>query len=456
MRLPFLRSKPAALPASTAADALAIHPVLGGGLSDYGFSGTGALGILGGALPGSDRDWVAEVKDPTLNYVIHACLTWITENIAEPDPAVCRKDEGGKWKALPTHPLLSLLEVPNEDQDGWQMLSATAADYRVYGNAYLRKERDNLERVRELWWTPQHMISPVWDTDGRKFISHYVYRPTGHGTPIRLRKQDVIHFRWRGDSLTAGRMGVHRTQPVYRAIAALNEGDTYTPTLLRNMGIVPTLISVKEALTEDGKTALREWWAKLFTRDGRGKPGVMEKEGTVQQLGLSPEDMALDKILQRPELAVLAAFGIPAAVLGFGVVGGDKGLDNGGQHEQARKAAYHDCLMPTLSQFGHCLTRQLLPDFELDPTGLRVQWDFSQVPALREDQNALYERNNKAVLAGWLMVSEAREAAGKPFDESHNVFYRPNTVAAVMEPGEEVEPPEPPGGMPGEPEDEED
>lgn len=419
-----------------------------------GYGGTpygGVGGLVGsGKLPGSQWDWGREVGDASLNYAVAGCLRWLADNIAEPAPQVVRVNEEGERVPDRTHALLDLLSEPNGEYDGDSLLTAVAWDYCLTGRAYLVKERDNLGRVRALWWTPWWTMAPRWPADGSQFIADYLYRPEGHGAGIPYAKEDVIHFQWGLDAQTAGRLGVHRTRPVLPAIAALNEGMIYTPTILREMGVVPQVLVVRGTVGQEERKGLREWFQSLFTGDNRGRVGVLETGGDMpgqgaamsdlKQLGLSPEQLKLDVILNRPEIIACNAFGIHPGVLYLGGAGG-KGFDNGGQLGEARKASYHDCLMPLLKRFGRTLTFRLLGEWEsLPPAQVSLRWDFSDVEALQEDQAALHQRLDRSVEAGWLRVSEARERARLPVEDSDRVYLRRAGVTAVVDASENPQP----------------
>lgn len=413
-------------------------------------SGGGAYGLLDGMMfgntriGGSDHNWEQEVGDLTLNYCVAGCLRWLADNISEPKLVVERRDADGKWKPDVYHPVIDLLETPNEDYDGDSLVTAAAWDYSLTGRSYLPKERDNLGRLKQLWWVPWYTMAPRYPQDGSAFISDYVYRPAGLGRDYYYAKEDVVHFRWGLDYATGGRLGVHRTRPFLPAISALNEGAIYTPSILRNMGIVPNVLAVRGTVSPAAREGLKAWFSSLFTRDGRGKPGILEVEGgdgavaDLKQLGLSPEDLTLDVILNRPEILVCNAFGIHPGVLYLGGAGG-KGFDNGGQLAEARRASYHDCLMPLLKRFATFLTRSVLSEFEIDgPNKVRLRFDFDEVEALQEDRDRLFKRNSEGVKAGWLKVSDARAHAKLDTDETDNVYLRQSGVTAVKTADENV------------------
>ena len=403
-------------------------PASGAGWGFRDGSGFGRGGLFG-ALPGSDIDWAREVGDPAQNAVVAVCLRWIADNLPEPELIVTRKQADGTEAPVANDPkvnaFLQLLEFPNpqDRKDGAldlystgydkdSLLAATAASYCVTGNAYWVKDRDRLGNVVGLYWLPPWLISPAWPSAGTEFISHYVYRP-GNAAHILYDRKDVVHFRWGLDSHTAGRIGTHRTSPLYREISSLNEGSTWTSALLRNGATPLVMLTPKDATVQINESVLEKlklMWSQLTRRDNRGKPLVPTAALEVHKLGLNPNEMALDQLLKRPELLVCAAMGIhPAAIF---LSQDPKGLDNGGQHAEARKQSYQDCLLPLCKRFGKTLTTQLLiPDFGADPK-MQARFDFSAVNALQEDDNTKAERVSLLVASRLISRNEGRVMMG--------------------------------------------
>ena len=79
------------------------------------------------------------------------------------------------------------------------------------------------------------------------------------------------------------------------------------------------------------------------------------------------------------------------------------------------------------------ITQQiLLPDYETSQVAY-AEYDFSEVRALQQDHNELFERINVGVQGGWVTVSEGRQLVGLPTDESQNYYLRGNAVARDYE-----------------------
>ena len=373
---------------------------------------------LYGTLPGSRVDYEREAGPPWLNSAVSICLSWIADNFPEPDLQVVRRRPDGIAEPAAGHPLLDLLERPNPYHDGDALWTATLLSYVVDGNAYWIKSRSAGGTVRSLWYAPHWLVRPAWPADGSEFISHYVYSVGGR--EVRYGREDVVHFRYGLDPENP-RLGLSRVKPVLREVFTDNEAATYTAALLKNAGVPSVILSPADAqvtVKEPQRQAIKELWKEGTTGDRRGEPLVPSVAVKVDQLSWSPEQLRLEKIRQVPEARICGALRISPMAVDL-----DVGLERStySNKQDARRAAYHDCLIPLQKRMARCLTHSLLPDLRLDPTE-QVAWDYSRVAALGEDRAQLFARLSQGYRSGWLKRSDARSAAGLPVSPEDDVY----------------------------------
>jgi HK97 family phage portal protein len=370
--------------------------------------GPGATYRTNSYLPNTRRNYSSSTDPLWLNAVVSIALTWICDNFIEPELQLKRRTAKAEEDIL-SHPLLTLLEEPNPEYDGDTLWAATVVSWCVDGNAYWKIERTRGGAPGELWFIPHFAIAPRWDADGRSFITHYEYNVSGERQ--RFEKEDVIHFRDRMD-LHNIRSGMPRLRPLLREIESDNEIATYTAAILRNMGIPGAIASPKDKEIADSVDQpmvdkLRAQWRELLTGEGQGQ--LIVADGFDYTFpDASPERMALDIIAKRPETRVCAALRIPPIVLNL-----QTGLERStySNYEEARVAAYRDCLFPLQTTLARKVARQLLPEYDTDPRQHRLRWDYSQV--LQPDQDKLWARVGNAVTQGLLTINEGREELGK-------------------------------------------
>jgi len=385
--------------------------------------------------------------------IVVAALGWIVRNLPE---APIRVQIRGSDRELEvakdpgSAAFLELLETPNAYYDGILLKMAIAADYWIDGNAYVVKVRDQATGGRPiaLWWIPHFLIEPAWPEDGTVFLSHYVYSPSPE-LRIRLEPDDVIHWRWGFDPDNI-RKGRSPLQSVLREIYTDEEAQSYTSTILRNLGVPGIIISPGADdvdLEEEDAEAIKAQFTAQFTADRRGEPMVVGANAKVDKISFSPAEMDLRNLRRIPEERVSAVLGVPAIVAGLGA-----GLDRStfANYAEAREAGYEENIIPTQRILAGPLRRGLLAEFVPDIADYVVDFDVSEVRVLQEDENKKWERGVNALSKGAILVSDFNRMVGLPVDDKlHDVYLRDSRIVAVRKDapeaiGEEPKPePEP-------------
>src|SRR3990167_2676152 len=305
----------------------------------------------------SKYDYMKDVGDGTGSSTVMAPLLWIARTFPEAPPMLWRQFEDGHEEMERAHPMLRLLQRPNQHFSGSILWMATLMDWYVDGNAYWLKLRNGAGRPAELWWVPSWVIEPKGDET--TLVTHYEYKPEFETVNVAV--DDVVHFRFGmdGDDPRKGRSPL---KSVLREVFTDDEAATFTASLLKNMGVPGLIVSPdsdQPASDEDVK-ATKAYIAASSTGDKRGGTLVMKGRTKLQQFGFSPEQLLLKELRRIPEERVSAVIGVPAVVAGLGA-----GLDRS-TFTKAREAGYEETIIPAQRVFGDHMWSQLLPDFERD------------------------------------------------------------------------------------------
>lgn len=377
------------------------------------FVWTSARGFGGWLMIGdSSHDFSSELAHADRNVVVGACLRWVFDNLPEPELQVVEPDGKGGLVPVENHKLLALMAKPNDDYDGETLIAAVAMSYLLSGNAWIYKARGDNGRgvVRALQWLPHWSVQPWLDKDGR-LLGWKCSIPGRQEQTIP--KDDVIHIR-SGIDPDQPHLGFNRLRAAAPAIGSDNIGDQYEYAILKNMGVPGVFISPKsenQSFTGEQITRLKELWRQATTGDQRGSPVGSTIPAEFKAVGFSPEQMALDKLRVQPMTRICSAFGIHPAALGLVVAGGPSDFDNGGQHEAAREASYHDCIIPMQKRIARALTVSLLPEFDSRP-GRMVHWCYDDVSVMQENTDAIHDRARSNYEAGLISLNEARADLG--------------------------------------------
>lgn len=102
-------------------------------------------------------------------------------------------DENEEKKKILNHKFEITLKKPNPTQSRLEILTDTASNYKLTGNAFWWLSKANEEAPPdEIFTIPTHMIKPV--PDGNMFLEGYVYDP-GDGREIALMPWEIVHFK---------------------------------------------------------------------------------------------------------------------------------------------------------------------------------------------------------------------------------------------------------------------
>jgi len=393
--------------------------VLRGSVGGNWFAQSGSRG-WGRTLPGAGYDYEGLAGDPLENSAVAICVGWLMDNFPEPALTVTRPRDGGR-EPLGSHALLDLVGRPNDYYDGDTLWAATAAVYALHGNAFWYKARSagGEGPVRELWFLDPYCMRPWRAPKEPGLVTRWVWQRGD--SEQTFAREDVIQFRC-GFDRDEPALGMSRWGVQAREIVSDNESSTFTAALLRNGGAGSVLISPRDrdtVVSPDQVESLREQFQSRVTGEGRGKPIIAGVGVSVEPVGFSPEQLALDRIRRVPEARICAALRLPAMVVGLTVGEEQRTYSN---YREARRAAYEDCLQPMQRRFARTLDVQLLS--ELGRSGERVGWDYSEVAALQDERMSVYRQSTLGVRGGWMRVNEARARAGLQRDPGGDIYLR--------------------------------
>lgn len=396
-------------------------------------------------FPNSKINYGIEAGRLIQSSLVMAAVNWLGRVLPEAPLQVMRADARGKEQPIPNHPAIDLLNRPNLFFSGATLWKAFATSWITSGNVYFIKIRNSFGQVTELWHVPSFMIDPRWPEDGSEFISYYEYQ--ADGAIVRIRVEDVIHFRDGADPDNMGRTGLSPVASVLREVCADNEVAAYQFLILKNSGVPPVVISLKEgaaAVKFDAAAFKQEYMART-TGDRRGEPFVSTRAIELTKLGFNPSELDLKVLRHLPESRFASVIGIAKETLGFGAADENSTYNN---VQQADERSIRTYAKPLWEFIGDELTHQLRRDVGLRRNH-RIGFDLRQIAALQEDQDKLHERASLDLGSGGITVNEYREMIGLESRPDGEVYLRSTSVQAVTSEmqkaaiGAAVNPPEP-------------
>lgn len=368
--------------------------------------------------PRTAINYANEVGDLGGSSLIMSAVNWTGTVLPEAPVQVVKRTSPKVFEPLPDHPMVALIERPNPYYSGDLLWKAFGLSWIIDGNVYLLKIRNPRGQVIQLWYEPHFNVRARWPADGSEFISYYEVQRDGQW--LRVEVEDIIHFRY-GIDPNNPRSGLSPVASVLREIFTDGERARYSGLILRNGGVIPYIVTPDPTTSSVGidKEEFKAEWMARTTGDNVAKPLVLDSAVRVQALGLSPEQMLVDKASQIPEERISAVIGIPAIVLGFGAGLARSTYSN---FSEARESAYESFVIPTQRIIAAELAVQLLPEFG-DTANLKVNHDLSQVRVLQPDRDKLFVRECLAYEKGVKTRAEARSALGLDAGPDDDVYF---------------------------------
>jgi HK97 family phage portal protein len=326
------------------------------------------------------------------------------------------------WKEIPKHPLVDAEQFCNDDYTSSQLWEATITSLFASseGCAYWHKVRNAGKRVIGFYYLPHMLVEPQ-SNDTSRLVTHYKYTPPG-GTPQTIKAEDIVHFRL-GVNIRDMRYGC---SPLgLTSVIGDEECSMATYWILKNMGMVPYLVTPKtgDAAPSPGFfDQIRDFFKRVGTGEARGQVPALGTSVDVHKLGMSPDEMAVDKVWNQFTTRICAAFGMDPMVAGF--ASESKTYSN---YQEAIKAFYQGTIAQLQKDLGKQLMRQCLgPDFGQPEN--RVSWDESEVWFLKEDFNRKLESLSKAFMANAIKRSVLLASMSYESGPEDEVYYSESTA----------------------------
>lgn len=354
------------------------------------------------------------------NSVIMCCYNWGSRKITEPPIVLCEDHDTTETEIYTNEQAINILRRPNSLK--WneaRLLQSWLMSLMFYGNSYTLKQRNPYTGfVNSLIWLPPWCVTPMGDGGS---LAYYEYSPPGGGTPLRYAPNDIIHKAMGVDPQDT-RLGLSPLRAVMKWALTDNEAALYTLAIMKNQGARTTMFSPmdeKARFTDPVVQLIQSAIQTQTTGKNRATALVMNSKVNAQEIGFSPEEAALDKMLRVPERKITAALGVPMIVAGL--------LDNPSysNYGVADRVATEGFLLPYWKIIADALTYQLYPDTETyyKKPEAYYRFDLAKVRSLQEDEDKRHLRWDKDYYYGVAKRSEARRALGLKVTDEDDVYY---------------------------------
>lgn len=251
---------------------------------------------------------------------VFKCVSKIAEEIGAMNLRLYRKTGSGDrrdWEPVEEHELLDLLDAPNKSMMRFELFQLWSMHDDLVGNCYwllegVKGPGDKPTGITVL--NPRYIRLRISST-GSEVIA---YEQEYMGKVTTFQPYQILHFRRPNPNNIF--LGIGPTEAALDSIDALNWAQDWNKRFFQN-GAMPGLILETEQTDETMIKLLRETFEDRFQGpDKAHKTAVLPRGVKIADKGnLSQKDMDFSELLVKMRDAILAAFGVPAVILGLGL-----------------------------------------------------------------------------------------------------------------------------------------
>lgn len=343
------------------------------------------------------------------NVIASKCINMIAKSVAYIDLKVFDGD-----KELEKHPLITLLQRPNELQSGAEFIESVIAYKLIDGNSYIEKsylsdinstviEPSNKPPVSLYALTPQYM---KLETNNRGLRKYYEF---GESSKVKFNiingLCNIIHIK------TFNPLNPYKgLAPLIHAAYSIdqhNEAGKWNLSLLQNGARPSGVLQMKDKdgasgnLTDEQFDRLKfEMEEQYSGAKNSGKPMLLEGGLEWKEMSLTPRDMDFLNAKNSSARDIALAFDVPSQLLG---IEGDSTYNN---MQEANLNFWERAVLPTLDNLLDSLNNDLA---KLYGDNIRIGYDVDSIEALSVRRAIKMDSLEKV---NYLTVNEKRYATG--------------------------------------------
>jgi len=348
---------------------------------------------------GVGPDWAPEAygRYYATSALVYAAVKIRAEAIVRAPLLVYRKKQDGSVEEVASiHPLAELLRRANDFWTRGDLWRATSTYLDLWGSCYwvLTKNRPGAT-PREIWPVRPDKMRIV--TDKTQYIKGFIYQQ--HGVSVPLLPDEVVWFRHFNPLNELA--GLSPMAPLRLSIDTATDALKSNRQLFKN-GLLMSNVALKaDATMSDAE--VQEFEKRLEKRfahpENAHRPMVIAGVEP-KNLGFSPKDMEYLNMLRWSLEDVARVYGVPKPMLS------DLERATYANIDAAERMFWRNTIVPYLLFLQEEVTEMLAPQFGSD---LFVKFDLTEIEALQENVNQVWERLRENVKTGLVTVNEARE-----------------------------------------------
>lgn len=252
-------------------------------------------------------------KDPTTAYEEHAWVyssVWAVANAAAMlSPKMFRLDEEKKKIEVSNHWLLDLLQYPNSEYSGYDLIEGTFTFLELLGDSYWEVVRNALNRPVAFYLMKSDRVEIVGDE--KRLIKGYIYTP--NVKRYMMSPEEVIHFKYFSPKSELNGQG--SIKATTSALEADYLGNEYFKDFFRRGAQPSFVLEMPHRMSDSSYKRLK---GELKKKQGVGKQRgifILEEGGRYVRTEIPPKESGEEESSARARRSIAGAVGVPPILL---------------------------------------------------------------------------------------------------------------------------------------------
>jgi len=351
------------------------------------------------------------------NELVFACIREIATSTAE--ATLCLYD--ANHEKIDNAPLAQLVAEPAEGMTQYEFLENLITHLQIAGNAYVLKERARVGVVSLMLLRPDRMeVMPgggySYEVGGKKYL---------------IPAEDIGHLKFPNPNNDF--YGLSPLQVLAKQVNLDTDATTFTKAFFNNAGVPSGILKLRRKLShQDEADRLRAAWRGQFQGNKNWhRIAILDEDASYEKMGSTLGEMEIPSLRNLSESRICSALGVPAILVGANI-----GLQRStfSNYAEARESFWEETLLPLYRRIEQFMVGLLEPEFPRERGYL--EFDFSEVRALQEDEDAMVNRQlvrsqiaSQLITAGFTPEA-ALQAAGIE-DELEHTGFLPTSLSVL-------------------------
>ncbi len=354
------------------------------------------------------------------NELVFACIREIATSSAE--AMLCLYDKEKTIIEPNANPLANLLKNPTAHDTQYEFLEALITHLQIAGNVYVLKERAPIGVVSLMLLRPDRV---------EVYPERNAYSYTVGGQKYFIPEEDIGHLKFPNPNNDF--YGLSPLQVLLKQVALDTDATNFTRAFFNNAGVPSGMLKLKRRIgSQEEADRLRTQWRGQFRGDRNWhRIAILDEDASYETMGSTIGQMEIPSLRQLSESRICAAFGVPAILVGANV-----GLQRStySNYQEARESFWEETLLPLYKRIEQFMAGLLMPEFPNEQGN--INFDFTEVRALQEDEDAIVNRKlvqaqiAKELINSGFRPEAALQAAGIQ-EEIDHTGYLPSSLTIL-------------------------